>query len=371
MAQPSDIIVIGAGVVGCAIAEELARRGASVEILDERPVGMGATQASAGVLAPYIETREGHPLLELTVRSLKLYDGFVERVAEDSGQTIAYRRTGTLTLATDEPELNALRDAADFLSRRHVSAELMDGAAARAEEPHLGASTIGGLLIHEHGFIGAADLTRALVASARRRGAQLIEQSRARRIAIDDDDLVVETDRGTLTADAVVVAAGSWSGEVTIDGVAARLPVRPVRGQLLYLTWNGTPLRRVTWTHRCYLVPWDNGTVLLGATMEEAGYDERVTVAGVRDLLESACELIPHAWSAGFQGARVGLRPGTPDDLPVIGVSARLPNLLYATGHFRNGVLLAPLTAQLVADALLERRLDSALAAVSPARFGL
>ena len=105
--------------------------------------------------------------------------------------------------------------------------------------------------------------------------------------------------------------------------------------------------------------------------MEEAGFDERVTVAGVRDLLESACELVPHAWSAGFRGARVGLRPGTPDDLPVIGMSATLPNLVYATGHYRNGVLLAPLTAQLVADGLLDRKFDSAMAAVSPARFGL
>ena len=371
MTQPSDIIVVGAGVIGCAIAEELARRGASVEILDERPVGMGATQASAGVLAPYIETREGHPLLDLTVRSLRLYEEFVERVSAESGLAIAYRRSGTLTVATDEAEWNTLRVAAEYLTRIGVSAALFEAAAARAEEPHLGDSTVGGLLIQEHGFVGATDLTRALVASARRRGAQFIEQSRVRRICTEGEDLVIETDRGTLTADAVVVAAGSWAGDVVVDGVAARLPVRPVRGQLLYLAWTGTPLRRVTWTHRCYLVPWDDGTVLLGATMEEAGFDERVTVAGVRDLLESACDLVPHAWSAGFRGARVGLRPGTPDDLPVIGVSAAMPNVVYATGHFRNGVLLAPLTAQLVADVLLERRLDAALAPFSPARFGL
>lgn len=371
MARPSDIIVVGAGVVGCAIADELARRGASVEIVDERPVGMGATQASAGVLAPYIEAREGHPLLDLTVRSLGLYEEFVERAIAESGMPVAYRRSGTLTVATDEAEWLALRAAAEFLSRRGVPALLLDVAATKTEEPHLGNAAIGGLLIEEHGFVGAGDLTRALVASARRRGAQLIEQSRVRRIFTDGDDLVVETDRGTLTTDAVVLAAGSWSGDVVVDGVAAPLPVRPVRGQLLYLAWTGTPLRRVTWTQRCYFVPWDDGTVLVGATMEEAGFDERVTVAGVRDLLESACDLVPHAWSAGFRGARVGLRPGTPDDLPVIGVSASVPRLVYATGHYRNGVLLAPLTAQLVADALLENRIDAALAGVSPARFGL
>ena len=371
MARPSDIIVIGAGVVGCAIADELAHRGASVEIVDERPVGMGATQASAGVLAPYIETHEGHPLLDLTVRSLGLYKDFVDRAVAWSGVPVAYRRSGTISVAADESEWQALKESAEFLVRCGVSASMLDAAAVKSEEPHLADSAIGALLVEDHGFVGANDLTRALVASARRRGAQLIEQSRVRRIFTQGDDLVVETDRGTLTADAVVLAAGSWSGDVGVDGVTNRLPVRPVRGQLVYLDWTDTPLRRVIWTHRCYFVPWDDGTVLVGATMEEAGFDERVTVAGVRDLLESACELIPHAWSAGFRGARVGLRPGTPDDLPVIGVSATVPNLMYATGHYRNGVLLAPLTAQLVADLLLDQRTDPALARVSPARFGL
>ncbi len=371
MTQPSDIIVIGAGIIGCAIADELAHRGVSVEIVDERPVGMGATQASAGVLAPYIETREGHPLLDLTVRSLDLYKDFVERAVAESGVPVAYRRNGTITIAVEESDWSALQASAEFLCRRGVTASLLDGAAAKSEEPHLADSAVGALLIEDHGFVGANDLTRALVASARRRGAQLIEQSRVRRVFTQDDDFVVETDRGTLTADAVVVAAGSWSGEIGVDGVTTRLPVRPVRGQLVYLNWTGAPLRRVTWTHRCYFVPWDDGTLLVGATMEEAGFDERVTVAGVRDLLESACELVPHAWSAGFLGARVGLRPGTPDDLPVIGMSASLPNLFYATGHYRNGVLLAPLTAKLVADELLDQRIDPALAKFRPARFGL
>lgn len=191
-----------------------------------------------------------------------------------------------------------------------------------------------------------------------------------KRIGGVNGDILVETDRGSLGADAVVLAAGSWCGAIAIDGVAARVPVRPVRGQLVYLAWNGTPLRRVVWSPNCYLVPWDDGTVLVGATMEEVGFDERTTVAGVRDLLEAACELTPHARTAAFAGARAGLRPGTPDDLPIIGPSQAVPNLMYATGHYRSGVLLAPLTAQLVADALLDHRIDSALAAVSPSRFG-
>jgi glycine oxidase len=367
--RPSDVIVVGAGIVGCAVAYELARRGASVEIVDDRPVAMGATQASAGVLAPFIEARDG-PMLDLTVRSLDMYDDFMTRVSADAGVAVAYRRTGTIDVATNDAELRALRATAEVLRERGVTALLLDAAATRAEEPQLGEGAAGGLLIEAHGFVGAADLARALVQAARRHGAQLIESSRVRRIMRRDGDLVVETDRGSLSGDAVVIAAGSWSGEIAVDGISARVPVRPVRGQLLALGWTGTPLRRVTWSSRCYLVPWDDGTLLVGATVEEAGFDERATVAGVRDLLEAVSDLVPHAWSAAFRGVRVGLRPATLDNLPVIGASRVVPNVMYATGHYRNGVLLAPLTAQLVADAMLEQKIDPLLASLTPARFG-
>jgi glycine oxidase len=369
--RPSDVIVVGAGIVGCAVAHELARRGASVEVVDDRAVSMGATQASAGVLAPYIEAREGSALLDLGVRSLNLYDDFVARACADSGVAVPYRRTGTLDVALDDADLQALRQTADVLARRGVPAMLVDSSATRLEEPHLGDGVTGGLIIEAHGFVAATDLTRALAAGARRSGAQLIESSRVRRIGRCGGDIVVETDRGSLVGGAVVLAAGSWSGEVAIEGVNPTVPVRPVRGQLLSLAWRGTRLRRVTWSRRCYLVPWDDGTLLVGATVEEAGFDEHATVAGVRDLLEAACVVAPRARASGFNGARVGLRPATSDDLPIIGPSAAVPNLMYATGHYRNGVLLAPLTAQLVADAVLDGKLDPDLAVVSPARFGL
>jgi len=370
MARPSDIIVVGAGIVGCAVACELARRGASVELVDERPVGMGATQASAGILAPFVEAREGSPLLNLAASSLDLFDDFILRVTAESGVAVPYRRNGTINVATSEVEMRELETTAAVLARRGVSAQLLDAAALRSEEPQIGDGAIGALLIETHGFVAAGELTRALVAAARRYGAQLIEQSRVRRIVRRFGDIVVETNRGSLTGNSVVLAAGSWSGEVAIDGVATPVPVRPVRGQLLSLGWTGAPLRRVTWGGRCYLVPWDDGTLLVGATVEEAGFDERATVAGVRDLLDAACEMVPRAWSAGFRAARVGLRPATIDGLPIIGPSAAMPNLMYATGHYRNGILLAPLTAQLVGDAMLDNRIDPMLAALSPARFG-
>ncbi len=143
-----------------------------------------------------------------------------------------------------------------------------------------------------------------------------------------------------------------------------------MRGQLLQLAWHGPTLRRVIWGERCYFVPWDDGTVLVGATVENVGFDERVTVAGVRELVEAACELVPHASVAGLTVAKVGLRPVSTDCVPVIGASSALPGLMYATGHYRNGVLLAPLTAQLVADAMLDGRIDPLLEVTRPQRFG-
>jgi glycine oxidase len=371
MARPSDIIVVGAGIVGAAVAYELARRGAQVRIVDERPVGMGATQASAGVLAPYIEAREDSAFLALTVRSLELFDEFIPRVSSDSGIAVPYKRTGTIDVAASDADMRNLQTTASVLARRGVQAVVLDAAGVRAEEPQVSEDAVGGLLIEAHGFVAAGELTRALVAAARARGAQVLEQSRVQRVTTRSGEAVVETSRGSLAGGAVVFAPGSWAGQIAIDGVSAPVPVRPVRGQLMSLGWVGPPLRRVTWSSRCYLVPWDDGTLLLGATVEEAGFDERATVAGVRDLLDAACEIVPHAWSAGFRGARVGLRPATSDGLPIIGPSSAVPNLMYATGHYRNGVLLAPLTAELVADAMLDNRIDPLLAAVSPARFGV
>jgi glycine oxidase len=370
MPRPPDIIVVGAGIVGCAVAYELARRGASVQIVDERAAGMGATHAAAGILAPHIEMSSPTAFLDLAIRSLNLFDDFIARTQADSGMSVLYRRTGTLQVATSEDGMRGLRNAAARLEAQHVVLGLLDAEAVIAEEPHLSHDIVGGLVVPLHGFVAAGDLIRALAGAARRHGAQVIEGSRVRRIVAANGEVTVETDRGPLAGSAIVLAAGSWSGRIEIAGLPARAPVRPIRGQLLRLSWKGPMLRRVVWSERCYLVPWDDGTLLVGATMEDAGFDERTTVAGVRDLLEAACDIAPGAWTAGFVDARAGLRPATTDLLPIIGASRVLPNLMYATGHYRNGILLAPVTAALVADAMLDNRIDPAMASVSPQRFG-
>ena len=292
------------------------------------------------------------------------------RAAADSGRDVLYERTGTLEVATDEASRRRLEQTGSALAEAGIDCRVLAARDARAAEPALGGAVAGALLVPSHGFVGVATLIEALrEAGAARHGVSFVTGRPVRGVRVGPaGGMAVETAAGTLTADAVVLAAGSWSGGVAVEGEAP-LPVRPVRGQLLQLTWSGDPLARVVWCPGCYVVPWPDGSMLVGATVEEAGFDERATVSGVADLLEAVADVLPRARHAGFGAVRVGLRPGTPDDLPVVGRSAVAPGLVYATGHYRNGVLLAPLTARLVADLVLDGREDPLLAAVAPARF--
>ena len=367
----TDVAIVGAGVIGCACAYELAADGARVAVFDVRGLGAGASQASAGVLAPFIEGHEPGPLRDLGRRSLDLYETFVRRVTADSTLPIQYARSGTLEVALDEEAAERLRDGAARLADEGIETRWLDGDGIRASEPLAATGVRGGLLIEQHAFVGVPDLTSALAAAAMRNRATFALDTRVVSIApAPGGGVSVATENGASNFDRVILAAGSWSGQVRVDGVTP-VAVRPVRGQLLHLSWpTAQPLRHVLWGPECYLVPWLNGRVLVGATVEDAGFDERATAAGVRDLLEAACSLVPHLWQASFTEVRVGLRPASPDGLPIVGRSSVIPGLIYATGHYRNGVLLAPLTAALVKGLVRGDADDPAAAALSPSRLG-
>jgi glycine oxidase len=364
-----DVAVVGAGVIGAAITYELAARGASVTLLDCRGAGLGSTQAAAGMLVPYLEGL-GRPLLPLATASLEMYDAFVDRVSRDTGIGVGYRRTGSLQVVTADEPLDELRHIAADVRAAGLECELLDEHGAREAEPQLTPDVSAALFVKSHGFVVTADLSGALAAAAIKHGARVRVPTRAQRIERRDGHISIRLDNDApITAHHVVIAAGSWSGHIDIEGIPA-LPVRPIRGQLLQLASDAPALNRIVWGPRCYLVPVGSGSILVGATVEDAGFDERTTVAGVRDLLDSACDLVPHLWQATFVGARVGLRPATVDEMPIIGRSTKMPGLVYATGHYRNGVLLAPLTARAVADLVLDNRDDPLLTAASPQRLG-
>jgi glycine oxidase len=362
-----NVTIAGAGVIGCAIAHELAARGARVRVLDGRGPGGGATRASAGILAPYIE---GHDpaILALGVRSLDLYDEFVRRVVSDSSEEVEYERNGTLEVAITLDEAMALRRRARALAGSRIEHALLDAGDVRRLEPEITPAAVAGLHVRAHGYVAAGGLTRALTAAAMRLGAAFDIGTVA---SVEGGSVArVRTADAVIESDAVIIAAGSWSsGLGGVDVVPEA--VKPIRGQLLQLRLPSRAAERVIWGSNCYLVARQDGTVLAGATVEDVGFDERATSSGVQELLEGALSLMPVLRGAAFEEVRVGLRPRTRDELPAVGASSTMRHVFYATGHYRNGVLLAPLTARVVADLVLDGKADESLARLDPRRLGL
>jgi glycine oxidase len=363
------VLVIGAGVVGVAIADALAGRGAEVTVLDMRGPGRGASAASAGILAPYVESHHDSRFLALATRSLSLFDAFVGQASERSGRRIEYARTGTLEVALDDADVARLQASRDALAQSSIAHAWLSPADVRAAEPSVSSAALGALLIEPHGFVGVGSLIAALVESARLSGASFEAPVEAVEVDPQSDRVDVRAGDSRYAADAVVIAAGTWSGRVRIRN-APRLDVRPVRGQLLHLSWTADRLPgRVVWGPRCYTVPWSDSSLLVGATVEEAGFDERSTIAAIQELTAAVNELLPDARTASLRDVRVGLRPASADGLPIIGPLQSSPRVVVATGHYRNGVLLAPITAAIVRGLLLDGVQDPALEWTGPHRL--
>ncbi len=362
-----NVVVVGAGVIGYAVAYELAARGAQVRIADPRGHGGGATRASAGILAPYIE---GHSaaLLQLGIASLNQYEHFLARLTTDARLDLEYRRNGTLQVALDEREVKELETQAGRLARAQVDHSLVSTRDIARLEPGITSDALAGLLVPEHGYVGVSSLMTTLVAAGARRGVTPV-LTNVDAVEATNGRVTLTTPDGDLTCDAVVIAAGSWSGGIATPAPPA--PVRPIRGQLVQLHTSPGALQRVVWGSACYLVPWTNGTVLAGATVEDVGFNERVTKKGIRTLRASGERLAPMLRMAAFVEARAGLRPATADELPIVGPSSTMRGVFYATGHYRNGVLLAPWTASVVADLVLTGTRGEGLDLVRPDRFAL
>jgi glycine oxidase len=345
-----DVLIIGAGIIGCAVAEALTWQGARVQLVDTRGVGEGATQASAGMLAPHSEGRHDPWLASFGVRSLALYEPLIERIGAVTAVAPAVARPGSLELALNDEEAAELRDRASNLQAQGIDSSLISGAAARSLEKNIAAECVAALHVPTHAYARVPDLIQALWRASSHRGAELTHGV-VERIESTAGELRVVLRDQVLRAPVVVLAAGSWASQIDIAGIPP-LPIRPIRGQLLQLTWHDAPLTHIIGGSACYTLTWPDGTMLAGATVEDVGFDDRATVGGVRDLLNGLCALVPRSSQASFTRVRVGFRPISPDLHPIIGRSGRVPGLIYATGHYRNGVLLAPVTGELVAKAV-------------------
>ncbi len=365
-----SVLVIGAGIIGCTVAHQLARSGARVQVIETRQPGQGATRASAGILAPYIEGHESAALRSLGRRSLDLFDPFIAQLRADSGHHVIYQRNGTFELAMDEAGVERLNALPASLCEAGVEARWVAPRAFVDYEPLAASSALGALLIPTHGFVGVTSVTLAAATAAEKFGARFkIETGAIRIFAMPAGRVGVEADGVAWDADRVVLAAGSWSSQISIEG-ADTVPVKPIRGQLIQLQAKPGALQRVIWGPTGYLVPWPDGSVLVGSTVEDVGFDERHTEQGVRGLREAAASLVPSLADAPMTGVRTGLRPRGPDDLPILGRSTVVPGLIYATAHYRNGVMLTPLTVRLVRELVFDQGNDPALRDLDPARHG-
>ena len=372
-----DAVVIGAGVIGLSVAWRAARRGLTVAVADPAPAS-GATNVAAGMLTPVSEAAYGEEaLLRLGLASLERYPAFARELADQSGEPTGFRPTGTLQVAYDHDDLAVLHRLHDFQRSLGVPAERVTGSEARALEPMLAPSVRGGVHVPGDGSIDPRMLARALLAAVSGSGVTLHRQP-VREIITSAAPARAAGARladGTeLLAGAVVVAAGWRSGELGGLPAGAVPPVRPVKGQVLRLRGPAEPtlitrsVRGIVRGSSIYLVPRANGDLVVGATQEEMGADTRTTAGGVWELLRDARELVPGITELEFTGAVAGLRPCAPDNAPVLGPSS-LPGLVLATGHFRGGVLLAPVTADVIAEFLATERLPQMAADFTAARF--
>lgn len=364
-----DVIVVGGGVIGLSVAWRVAGAGPSVDVLDPHP-GRGASAAAAGMLAPVTELHYGEEdLLRLGLASSEMYPGFVAELEDASGQSVGYARSGTLMVARDADDAAAVEDLYRYQVEHDLKVERLSSREAREMEPGLSPRTRGGLFMPGDHRIDNRALAEALVTACERSGVTFRRDRAARLITEGERVAGVEIAGGeTIPCRTVVLSAGCWSA--ALEGIPPEaIPrVRPVKGQLVYVSGAdivGRNLRGL----EVYLVPRGDGRTVIGATVEEMGFDTTVTAGAVYTLLRDAYELLPGIAELELTETVAGLRPGSPDNAPMLGPSG-LDGLLVATGHYRNGILLTPVTAALMAELVTTGTVPELMAPFSPRRFG-
>jgi glycine oxidase len=372
----TDVVVIGAGLIGLGCAWRLAQRGLSVTVVDPAPAA-AASWAAAGMLAPVSEVTYGEqPLLQLSVESLRRYPGFVAELEAATGHDVGLRPDGTLVVAADAGDRNVLTDLHAFQRSLGLAASVLTTRELRRTEPLLNPAMCAGLLVEADHSVDNRRLATALLSVVDQSGAAL-RTERVTHLDMGDHSVagVTLADGSRIAASHVVLAAGPWSNQ--IDGVPASLrqAVRPVKGQILRLhaadpaDLPDRTIRGIVGGDEVYLVPRLDGELVVGATVEDRGFDTTVTAGAVHDLLRTARAVLPVIDELELVESRAALRPGSPDNAPVVGAT-EVDGLIVATGHHRNGVLLTPLTADLVAGCVTgETGAEQWLELTSPRRL--
>ena len=372
----ADVVVIGGGVIGCAVARELARRAVKVIVLERDSPGRRATWAAAGMLSPLGEAGRGGPFLELSDESLKRYAAFAHALREETNIDVEYRTSGKLHVSLGDEDDRLRAFATDPVAQR-FELTLLDGAAARALEPALSDSVTSALFIARDHRVNNRLLAQALLASATAAGAALRSAHPATGIVTSGRNITaVRVASGEqITTQCVVLAAGAWTPQ--LEGLPRPLPVRPIKGQMFAVDSRSRAperpaqpaIERVIYSARCYILPRDDGRLLVGATVEDVGFRKGPTPRGITALADAATAVLPMIADLPLVETWAGFRPGTPDGWPILGRDPQLHGLIYATGHFRNGILLAPITAEAIGDTITGARPAVDLAPFDVARF--
>ncbi len=365
--QSPDVIVVGGGVIGCSIAYHLAREGVTVAVLDRGDIGGEASSAAAGMLAPLAEMEDAGPLQDLGLASLRLFPELAATLQREAGVDIEYLASGILRVALNEDEEAHLRglaaDAGPGLELRWLGPEELRGL-----EPGLRPGVGGALYSPEEHQVNADRLVQAFARAASAFGALLLPHHPATGLLTRDGRVEgVRTPDGDLRGGHVVLAAGPWTAKLAAPaGVSA--PVFPVRGQMMALPSRSAP-RHIVWASAGYLVPKANGLVFAGATVERVGFRKNTTMAGLARLKGMASSLVPRLAAVPAVDGWAGLRPGSPDGLPILGPAPGWEHLSIAAGHYRNGILLSPITGRLLARSILDGSSNEMLDPFSAARF--
>ncbi|MFL5320540.1 MAG: glycine oxidase ThiO [Myxococcaceae bacterium] len=350
----SEVLIIGGGVMGCGIGMRLAQAGAKVTILERSIPGAEASSAAGGILAPQMEAEGPGPFLDLCLRSRAMYRSFAEELKELTGVDIHYLPSGLLSAAFDEAAAAKLDALVAWQKSSSLRAELLSGDEARALEPQLSSKALVAAHFPDDHQVDNRLLVRALSMAAAKVGAKF-RSGYVRSVVTEKNRAVgVDLDGEILRADSVVVAAGSWSGLVQGAGLDPKT-VRPAKGQMVALQTRLPLFTRVLFSPSGYLVPRQDGRVIAGSTLEFKGFEKTVTAEGLQKILTMAMELVPALADAPVEETWAGLRPYTDDHSPLLGPSP-IEGLFLATGHFRNGILLAPITAKVVSEAVLGQK---------------
>lgn len=369
----ADVVVIGGGVIGLTIARALALRGAGDVCLIERAsLGREASFAAAGMLAPQAEANAQDDFFNLACRSRDLYRDFAASLHNETGVDIELDATGTLYLALTYEDLVEIEKRFEWQRAAGLPVERLTPVEARELEPCIGSSLAGALRFPLDVQVENRRLLSALTNSVARLGVMILTETSVDSVKVERDRVSgVETSRGFIRCTKVVVAAGTWSGFIKTFLRDTRLKIEPVRGQMISFDARPQKTRHVIYSPRGYLVPRQDGRLLAGSTSEHAGFAKQVTAGGISRILANAQEICPTISQLPIVDTWSGLRPRAPDNLPVLGPCDEIGGLFYATGHYRNGILLAPVTGELIAAAIVDGVVSPLLSPFSPGRFDL